>query len=153
MLPVDSVPSSSQCPIKRLVLRALRLGPIHKSHPIILSSIWSAASDNLQYPRTPIFDAHVSSIQLYRHQKLFLSSLCFGRLPQMQGFASARSGILHFTLRSRQNYLFIVISLEKEKENWPCCIAIDRTLCHSHHSHRLAFMIIGMCCAAALWLR
>jgi len=38
----------------------LRLGTMHKSHPIISSSIWSAASGNFQYPRTPIFDAHVS---------------------------------------------------------------------------------------------
>ena len=38
----------------------LRLGTMHKSHPIISSSIWSAASGNFQYPRTPTFDAHVS---------------------------------------------------------------------------------------------
>ncbi len=70
---MDSGPSSSRFPIKSLVpfycsasvlvarsAQPLRLGTMHKSHPIISSSIWSAASGNFQYPRSPIFDAHVS---------------------------------------------------------------------------------------------
>ncbi len=55
-------------------------------------------------------------------------------------FASARSGILHFTLHIWQNYLFVLVSLSDYR---PCYIAIDHTLCHLHHLHQLAFMING----------
>ncbi len=82
--------------------------------------------------------------------KAFLSSLCFRRLPQMQGrpmtFVFCLAQEWHPPLHASQSakLSFHRDLLGKRKKNWPCCIAIDRTLCHSHHSHRLAFMIIGV---------
>ncbi len=111
----------------------IRLGPMHKFHPIISSSIWSAASGNFQYPGTPIFDAHVSLPSNYLITKSF--SLYF---------ASARRGSIHFTLRSRQNYLFIVVSLKTighaaSRLNALCALAPFALACI--HDHWCPFIV------------